>query len=87
MWLPTKPLVDLPLPKWEHGLRSHGYWLGNQRVGFVGLTPPGFPVVYSWSLDRVPEEQGECKSLRAAKRRVEAAFRRAYSWRFPASRR
>ena len=38
-------------PHWEHGWRSHGFWIGNHRVGYVGLTPPGFTVAYSWSLD------------------------------------
>ena len=80
--------VDLPLPKWERGYRTHGYWLGADRVGHVGLSPwfPGIPTVYTWGLDRVAGETGECSSLAAAKRRVEDAFRRHYSYRFPSSR-
>ena len=82
------PKKDLPLPVWQHGYRCHGYWLDNNRVGFIGLSPRvgNIPVFYSWSLDRVPAETGKCSTLRSAKRRVEAAFRKHYSWRFPASR-
>ena len=71
---------DLPLPKWEHGYRCHGYWLNGRRHGHVSLSPPGFkPVVYSWGLDHVEHEKGECKTLEAAKRRVESAFKRCCS--------
>lgn len=78
-----RPDVYLPRPAWEHGYRAHGYWVGAHRVGLVGLTPPRIrPVTYSWSLDAVKEEHGECTTLRAAKRRVEAAVRRHYSWMF-----
>jgi hypothetical protein len=90
-----KPIVDLPLPVWERGYRVHGFWLDNQRMGHVGLSPRGFPVVYGWGLDdpsakpRRPSEPpscGETKSLMGAKRAVVRAFRHYYSWRFPASR-
>ncbi len=89
-----KPAVDLPLPKWERGYRVHGFWLGNQRMGHVGLPPRGFLVVYRWALDDAsavpieasdPPSSGEAKSLRSAKRAVNRAFRHYYSWRFPAS--
>lgn len=87
MFIMPAPKIDMPLPVWERGYRCHGYWLGNTRVGHVGLTPRGFPVVYSWSLDNpTAAASGECATLRATKRRVEAAFRKHYSWRFPASR-
>ena len=56
-----QPVVDLPLPIWEHGYRVHGFWsrwVGNggrqfnQRMAHVGLTPHGHrPVVYTWALD------------------------------------
>lgn len=92
MWLNAPPKIDRPLPVWEHGYRCHGYWLRDtpsetpQRMGHVGLTLPGrFPRVYSWALDAT-DDRGECTTLRAAKRRVEAMFRERYSWRFPASR-
>jgi hypothetical protein len=62
-------------------------------MGHVGLSPRGLsPVVYTWAIDAAqgkPEirgAHGEARTLRAAKRRAEAAFRRLYSWRFPASR-
>lgn len=67
-------------PRWEHGFRCHGFWSGTDRLGHVGLSPRGFPVVYTWALDEVPSETGESFTLRAAKRRVEAAYRRHYSW-------
>jgi len=70
---------------WEHGHRCHGAWVESggfdQRIGFVGLTPPGIrPVVYSWSLDDVKDANGECSTLRAAKRRVDRAIREHYRW-------
>lgn len=86
MWSVGAPKVDLPLPVWQHGYRCHGYWIEGQRVGFVGLTPRGYSVSYSWGLDAAPLTHGQASTLRAAKRRVEAEFRRLYSWRFPASR-
>ena len=98
MWLDGRPRRDLPLPVWQRGPwrrghRVHGYWLDGQRMGHVLLSPHGvWPVVYAWAIDatlgrpEVREVSGEERTLRAAKRRVEAAFRRLYSWRFPASR-
>lgn len=80
------PKQDLPLPVWERGYRCHGYWLDGKRVGHVGLSPPGFPVTYSWALDSVPTAAGEADDLRLAKRAVARAFRKHYSWRFSASR-
>ena len=58
---------------WEHGHRCHGLWVGNRRLGFVGLPPRGSPVVYSWSVDREYGPTGTRKTLRAAKRAVERA--------------
>ena len=91
-----KPVVDLPLPQWERGYRVHGFWLDNQRMGHVGLSPRGhFPVFYSWALDDPsaiprrasdPPSVGICLTLPSAKRAVIRAFRHYYSWRFPASR-
>jgi hypothetical protein len=58
-------------------------------MGHVGLSPRGLsPVVYAWAIDAVQWRSnvrgafGESRTLRAAKRRVEAAFRRLYSWQF-----
>lgn len=75
-------------PHWEHGYRCHGYWLGTTRWGFVGIGPPGFPPndpPYGWSFDEwglikqdehySPDHKGHAKTLRAAKRKVEAAYR------------
>ena len=72
---------------WERGHRVHGFWADTprlpMRVGHVSLSPRGLPPVrYSWELDAVPEERGEESSLRAAKRRVEAAYQKHYSWHF-----
>ena len=77
MWIVAQPRCDLPLPTWQRGHRVHGYWLDGQRMG---------PIVYGWAIDASTDAWGEERTLRAAKRRVEAAFRRLYSWRFPASR-
>lgn len=76
---------------WERGYRCHGAWcraggapgvpVRHQRLGYVGLSPPGTsPVIYSWGLDDVPEARGTCTALRAAKRRVRAAIKQHYSW-------
>jgi len=93
MWIDERPRRDLRLPTWQRGHRVHGYWLDDQRVGHVALSPRGLPpVVYAWAIDtaqgrpEICDACGEARTLRAAKRRVEAAFRRLYSWRFPASR-
>jgi hypothetical protein len=98
MWLNGQPRRDLPLPVWQRGpwrcgFRVHGYWLDDQRMGHVMLSSRRVrPAVYAWAIDatlgrpEVPEVSGEEQTLRAAKRRVEAVFRRLYSWRFPASR-
>jgi hypothetical protein len=61
-------------------------------MGHVGLSPRGRqPVVYTWAIDAAqgrPEirDASDEAPTRAAKRRVEAAFRQLYFWRFPASR-
>lgn len=90
MWVDGTARTDLLLPVWQHGKRVHGYWLGEQRVGHVSLPPRGCPRAtvraYSWEIDAAPDLRGEEPTLRAAKRRVEVAFRRVYSWRFPESR-
>jgi hypothetical protein len=87
VWIDARPRHDLPLPTWQRGHRVHGYWLDGQRMGHVGLSPRGLsPVVYGWAIDASTDAWGEERTLRAAKRRVEAAFRWLYSWRFPASR-
>jgi len=77
---------DRPFPIWERGKRVHGYWLDGQRMGHVGLSPRGFKIVYSWAIDADSVLTGEAVTLRAAKRRVEVAYRRAYSWMYPESR-
>ena len=67
-------------PRWEHGYRCHGYWLGEKRVGFVGIGPSGFWTEkdgYSWNFD-LPEfdaKKGTAKSLREAKKAVEEAYK------------
>lgn len=64
-------------PHWEHGHRCHGYWLGDRRIGFVGLPPFNVGEIgYGWSMD-FPRENtaaGRMKSLRSAKRAVERAY-------------
>lgn len=56
---------------WERGYRSHGYWKGDQRLGFIGIAPYGLhDGIYAWSIDETGEE-GHAHSLRSAKRTVE----------------
>jgi len=67
-----------PIVGWEWGgrRRCHGFWVKRswdsprKRLAFIGLTPPGFPPVYSWSIDGT-DKRGETPSLAMAKRRVE----------------
>lgn len=76
MWIDVPPGGDLSLPAWQRGHRVHGYWLDGQRMGYVGLSPRMVrPVIYTWAIDARREICGEARTLRAAKRRVEAAFR------------
>ncbi len=60
-------------PHWEHGYRCHGLWHDRDRIGFVGLTPRGFPVAYSW---HYKQGCGTEPTLYRAKRRVWAAYQR-----------
>lgn len=65
------------MPHWEHGYRCHGYWLGEERIGFVGLASgrlSDYYAPYSWYCE-VPGKRrsGWVSSLRAAKRAVERA--------------
>ncbi len=90
MWFPNlPPKVDLPLPVWVKYkgpllARWYDYMLDKAAVGYVALA--GRPCVYLWGLDRTNVHNQQCTTLRAAKRKVEAAFREHYSWRFPVSR-
>lgn len=66
-------------PHWERGYRSHGFWSGMKRVGFIGLGPRGFPadaLPYGWYLEWPKDntEQGRTKTLEQAKRAVERAY-------------
>ena len=68
-----------PVPQWERGYRTYGYWLGQRRVGRVSLPPPPslrkhIPLVYRWELDYPWSGAGETRSLRAAKKAVERAY-------------
>lgn len=70
-------VAGLPRAHWEHGYRGHGLWIGNARLGYVGLRPKGaWDGVYRWHVE-VPGSPGsslvagEARSLRAAKRLVE----------------
>lgn len=68
-------------PHWEHGYRCHGYWLGLERLGFVGL-PPRFATAatygYGWSFGAPGDKEvsGRTRTLRAAKKAVEQAYQR-----------
>ena len=82
-----RPKPDLPLPTWQRSHRVHGYWLDGQCMGHIRLSPRGMSsIMYAWAIDASANAWGEERTLRSAKRRVEAAFRQLYSWRFPALR-
>ena len=58
-------------PFWERGYRSHGYWLGKKKLGFIKLNysaPPEYK--YHWQADT---HTGAAASLVDAKRAVESA--------------
>lgn len=82
MYLNVKPAEDLPLPVWRREGLFHGYWLDKHHVGWIIL----WSSTYVWCMSNAIEVNGSTKKLAIAKRRVEAAFRQLYSWRFPASR-
>ncbi len=60
-----------PKAFWERGYRSHGYWLGKQRVGVVEIEPGAqLEMKYRW---QAGTHQGQTATLVDAKRRVEQA--------------
>lgn len=63
-------------PHWERGYRCHGYWIGNERIGFVALTPRGpWPTEYHWGMDCQPNSPSvKAKSLHDGKRSVEKTY-------------
>ncbi len=63
------------VPRWEHGYRCHGLWLGSNRLGRVSIGPKGlWDGLYRWELDGHPATSGEAKTLGKAKRQVEEAL-------------
>ena len=58
-------------PVWERGYRSHGYWLGKERLGKVTLDggTDGAPR-YRWESGN---RAGKSQTLREAKQAVEQA--------------
>ncbi len=66
-------------PHWERGYRSHGYWLGSERVGWV-TRPPGKMTGqdYGWRYDWSDgaRSEGRSPSLRQAKRMVEQIYQK-----------
>jgi hypothetical protein len=63
-----------PVPRWEHGYRCHGFWLGTFRVGCVSIGVRPWDGIYRWELDGGLTSKGEVRDLRTAKRQVEAAL-------------
>ena len=58
-------------PVWERGYRSHGYWLGKQRLGKVTLDGQGNSAArYRWESGN---RAGNSQTLREAKQAVEQA--------------
>jgi len=63
-------------PHWERGYRCWGYWLDNERLGFIGLIPrlPGKKTKFLCSIDIIPypySKPVEKETLKEAKRYVE----------------
>lgn len=71
-------------PHWERGYRCHGFWVGNVRWGLVSIGPAGTTLAsrdgYQWeffpdgSTARKPHTTGYARTLREAKRMVEAVY-------------
>lgn len=58
-------------PVWERGYRSHGYWLGKERVGKVTLDGDADGAArYRWESGN---RAGKSNTLREAKQAVEQA--------------
>lgn len=75
--------VTPPEPQWEKSPRRHGYWLDGTRIGYVG-SPRAPADPYAWYFEGPGSRaQGTCRTLRQAKKAVEALFRHG---RLPTSR-
>ncbi|MCU0805143.1 MAG: hypothetical protein MUF79_08665 [Burkholderiales bacterium] len=58
-------------PIWERGFKSHGYWLGKEKLGAVTLESDAPPEAkYRW---QAGTHAGVTATLAEAKRAVEAA--------------
>ena len=69
-------------PHWERGYRSHGYWLGDRRIGLVFIGPGPRAASsrgYGWHMDYPREEasSGHAGSLKVAKREIEKSYKAA----------
>jgi hypothetical protein len=53
-------------PFWERGYETHGYWRGNEKIGWVALEEKGGS--YRW---QAGSRVGQAKNLVEAKRAVE----------------
>jgi hypothetical protein len=73
-------------PYWMHGYRCHGLWVGeNDRVAGVSIGPRGYSTAsedgYDWAVYTTPSNakvyaEGNCRTLKAAKRQAEASYKR-----------
>jgi hypothetical protein len=69
--MPKRSIRKAKQAFWERGYLSHGYWLGNERLGLVELGPKNeWDGVYRW---RSGNHSGEAATLEEAKRAVEQA--------------
>src|SRR5688572_27629348 len=74
-------------PSWQHGYRTHGYWIddGTHQVGHVYLPPPfdggAAKHGYGWEVAGPLRKdlRGRCRTLREAKRAVEVGFRKLWA--------
>ena len=62
------------LGRWIKDGRSHGFWIGSTRVGWINLSPRkiGHPTSYAW---RAGGRKGTESDLRSARRAVIASIR------------
>lgn len=69
-------MMNDDIPQWERSPRRHGYWWGNRRIGYVGLTPPGNHLVLYTAYSDVTHETQQFSGLIKAKRFIEREWKR-----------
>jgi hypothetical protein len=67
-------------PHWERSKNRHGYWIGLQRFGYIGLVLGKTKYRYEWIFESPDgmEVEGKSTNLRLAKQSVERLFERYF---------